>query len=250
MKLIDVYRKVLSEKIIIENEIYSEDIMLEPTMKSISEVVKSHPNYKPKMLMRGTFEIYDNPHITSLEGSPSEIEGTFAITNSNNIESLAGAPKKVDKFECIGSNKLKKMVGCPSIVKNLTITECNNIESLDGCPEQVVFFTIMNAKIKDLSGGPRMVFEDYDCGENHELVSLKGIPRLIAGKLYLGGLPKLKSISHLWECKFSDISYDHDMDVDAKLALSIMKMHKNRGTKNYIEVIKDARAEGVEDFFK
>ena len=66
------------------------------------------------VIVTGDFWCFGN-QLTSLAGSPKEVEGCFCC-QFNNLTSLKGAPQKVyGSFYC-NDNKLTSLVGAPKVV--------------------------------------------------------------------------------------------------------------------------------------
>jgi hypothetical protein len=60
---------------------------------------------------------FEGTQISSLEGSPREVQGFFDCSYCPNLTSLEGAPDYVrDSFYCTGNSKLKSLKGGPKMV--------------------------------------------------------------------------------------------------------------------------------------
>ena len=123
--------------------------------------------------MGGNFNCRDH-QLTSLKGSPEEIDGAFECSD-NELTSLAGAPRKVGgNFLCV-SNKLTSLEGAPRKINGTFSCTSNKLTSLKGGPDEVsgIFYCINN-KLTSLGGAPKIVGRDFKCNQNH-LTSLEGI---------------------------------------------------------------------------
>ena len=77
--------------------------------------------------------------LTTLEGSPKEIDGNFSCSHCYSLTSLEGAPEKVKKnFMCLCCNSLTSLKGAPEKVdENFNCSYCPNLTSLEGAPKEV-----------------------------------------------------------------------------------------------------------------
>lgn len=108
------------------------------------------------------------------------VDGDF-ICADNPITSLEGSPTEVDGFCCIGT-EIKNLVGGPKIVKTNYACNGNQLESLEGSPENVgESFICMDAGLKSLKGGPKTVGGFFDCSWNN-LKSFDGAPKKVGGE--------------------------------------------------------------------
>lgn len=69
---------------------------------------------------------FEGTQISSLEGSPREVQGFFDCSYCPNLKSLEGAPDFIrDSFYCTGNQKLKSLKGGPKHVgESLYCTDC------------------------------------------------------------------------------------------------------------------------------
>ena len=103
---------------------------------------------KLKEITNGLFEFgtiygsvdFEGTQISSLEGSPREVQGFFDCSYCPDLKSLEGAPDYVrDSFYCTGNSKLKSLKGGPKMVDGgFYCTDCG---------KQFKEKDIMNAKI-------------------------------------------------------------------------------------------------------
>lgn len=99
----------------------------------------------------------DHNKLTSLTGSPKEVDGRVSFAH-NNLMSLKDSPKKVSKdFICM-NNKLTSLIGAPKEVGGHFVCVANNLTSLEGASKNV--------------GGT------FDCS-NNKLTNLKDIHKII-----------------------------------------------------------------------
>ena len=128
-----------------------------------------------------------NNRLTSLEGSPREIEFNFQC-QSNYLKNLIGAPQKVGFwFVCSKQNEgLTSLEGAPREVGGGFDCSQNNLTSLAGAPREVG----MNYKSpspgipNDFFGKAENVkMISFDCGTNN-LTSLAGAPQKVGGNFY------------------------------------------------------------------
>ena len=83
----------------------------------------------------GNFRCYDN-HLTTLEGSPREVEGSF-ICFSNRLTTLEGSPREVGgHFDC-SRNQLTTLEGSPREIGERFDCSYNLLTTLDGVPREV-----------------------------------------------------------------------------------------------------------------
>ena len=156
----------------------------------------------------GTFSCYELTNLVSLEGSPRIVKGNFGcgfcngltslvgapeevtsdcnVNYCNGLTSLVGAPKKVKNIKCCNNEKMKSLKGAPEAVSGyFDCCDCPSLTSLEGAPKIVGnFFTCCRCtSLTSLVGAPEEVndFYCYGCG----LTSLKGLPKLIKGDLYI-----------------------------------------------------------------
>lgn len=89
--------------------------------------------------IRGSVD-FEGTQISSLEGSPREVQGFFDCSYCPNLKSLAGSPDYVrDSFYCTGNSKLKSLKGGPKMVDGgFYCTDCG---------KQFKEKDVMNAKI-------------------------------------------------------------------------------------------------------
>ncbi len=90
--------------------------------------------------------------LTSLEGSPIEINGIFNCS-LNNLTNLVGSPKKINGvFTC----------------------SFNNLVDLKGRPKKIgINFSCRNNKLISLEGAPKEIKNIFDCRNNPKLKNIK-----------------------------------------------------------------------------
>lgn len=150
-----------------ENDLISEvdDELLKQSIYNIyDEKYITHIDIKDKKAyIRGTLQVKDKRHITTLEipgltiarlsgdfhcgwcrklislkGSPEEVYGNFTCDFCYNITSLEGAPEKVSGFfNCNNCHELTTLDGAPKKTKAFNCSECDQLKTLDGAPEKV-----------------------------------------------------------------------------------------------------------------
>ena len=136
--------------------------------------------------------------ITSLEGSPKEVDGNFDCSR-NQLTSLEGAPQNVvGNFNC-RDNQLTSLKGGPQEVGGIFDCSDNKLTSLEGCPQKVGslycgsnYFTSLEGapqkvngnlicvcgQLTSLEGCPKEIGRSFDC-RNNQLTSLEGCPKEI-----------------------------------------------------------------------
>ena len=88
----------------------------------------------------GNFIVSDN-RLTSLEGSPTDVEGSvFAARNQ--LETLEGGPVMVDGDFKVDNNKLKNLKGLPKHITGDLHINMNPLESLEGAQDTSVGGTV------------------------------------------------------------------------------------------------------------
>ena len=88
----------------------------------------------------GDFIVSDN-RLTSLEGSPTDVEGSvFAARNQ--LETLEGGPVMVDGDFKVDNNKLKNLKGLPKHITGDLHINMNPLESLEGAQDTSVGGTV------------------------------------------------------------------------------------------------------------
>ena len=88
----------------------------------------------------GDFIVNDN-RLTSLEGSPTDVEGSvFAARNQ--LETLEGGPVMVDGDFKVDNNKLKNLKGLPKDITGDLHINMNPLESLEGAQDTSVGGTV------------------------------------------------------------------------------------------------------------
>ena len=88
----------------------------------------------------GDFIVNDN-RLTSLEGSPTDVEGSvFAARNQ--LETLEGGPVMVDGDFKVDNNKLKNLKGLPKHITGDLHINMNPLESLEGAQDTSVGGTV------------------------------------------------------------------------------------------------------------
>lgn len=155
-------------------------------------------------------------------------------------------------WEKIGGNRMR-----PFEVPKSTTSIVDFINSDDNyhhfplnCHTFVGVFDLSGTKIESLVGSPRIIEGSFTCRDCYKLTSLKGIPRKITESITLFGCSHIKSLKPLWECDYKKINSNNILVYDLVQAFNILAYHKKNKTKNYLEVMKDARDMGIEDYFK
>ena len=133
----------------------------------------------------GDFIVNDN-RLTSLEGSPTDIEGSvFAARNQ--LETLEGGPVMVDGDFKVDNNKLKNLKGLPKDITGDLHINMNPLESLEGAQDTSVGGTVFVQKYpKDRELFPMAA--DYEFLEKDNVIAAfkhigKGLGR---GELHPG----------------------------------------------------------------
>lgn len=151
-------------------------------------------------------------YLKNLLGSPKYTKQSYQIVDANSLNSLEGSPEKVGTSYELEGCGIKNLINItPYIEKTLFVTQCHNIENFKGIKY---------------------------CGAGIEITLCKNI----------------KTIKHLWDMKFNKTASNpirsESVSPELSNALGIMSEHLKNGTKNYLEVMRDAKSEGVEDYFK
>jgi hypothetical protein len=181
--------------------------------------------------LENLFSNLDNKGLTSLEGSPKQVE-VFDVSR-NNLKNLIGGPQKVKRYFAY-SNKLESLEGSPYEVDYFNISG-NNLKNLVGGPKKVKehYFVSFN-KLESLEGSPEEV-SYFDISYNPTLRNTDGIPRKI-GKLYVDGT--IRSVSQFTkypEC-VGEIIFDSTVPIeDVKKIISNIKevQYVHVGDKKY-----------------
>ena len=127
--------------------------------------LKEFPSFIQFGVVKGFFDCSYN-NLTSLKGSPKEVDGDFDC-GSNKLITLEGAPKEVSgSFDCC-SNKLTSLEGSPREVKGFFDCSYNQLTSLKGSPKKVGgFFACGHNSLRDLKGSPNKVEGCFNCIKN------------------------------------------------------------------------------------
>ena len=148
---------------------------------------------KQQDTISGNFICIDK-QLTSLEGSPTEVDGDFFCGN-NKLASLEHAPTSVGRDFFCESNQLVSLEGAPTSVGGNFFCGRNQLTSLAGAPTVVGrgFYCGSN-QLVSLAGAPTVVGRGFYC-YNNKLTSLEGIHKQIKkinGKFHATGM-KLES---------------------------------------------------------
>jgi hypothetical protein len=123
------------------------------------------------------FTCKSNQRLTTLEGSPEEVESVFDCTYCSKLRSLKGAPKKVDYFICKKCKGLKNLKYCTPDADVLDCSECENLISLEGAPKNANWVYCSDCKsLKSLKHSPKKVNGNYKCDGCTSLKDLEGAP--------------------------------------------------------------------------
>ena len=112
-------------------------------------ILKFFPN-----LVLFNSSLLEDKQLTSLEGSPQEMDGHFDCSD-NYLTSLKGSPQKINgTFDC-RCNKLTSLEGGPKKVRGNFWCSGNELTSLEGALEYVGgTFECFNNKLTSLEGAP------------------------------------------------------------------------------------------------
>jgi len=166
--------------------------------------------------LENLFSNLDNKGLTSLEGSPKNVE-VFDVSR-NKLKNLIGGPKKVRRYFA-HSNQLESLKGSPEEVDYFNVS-CNNLKNLLGGPKIVkVYYVVSFNQLESLEGAPEEV-SCFDVSYNPTLKNTDGIPKRI-GKLYVDGT--IHSVSQFTEYPkhVGEIIFDNKISIeDIKLIVS------------------------------
>jgi hypothetical protein len=85
--------------------------------------------------------LVNNNELTSLKGSPTDVEGSVFAAN-NQLETLEGGPSTVDGDFKVDRNNLKNLKGLPEEISGDLHINMNPLESLEGAERTVVGGTV------------------------------------------------------------------------------------------------------------
>lgn len=169
------------------------------------------------------------------DGRPVKVSECYAkdvyIQNNPNLVNLINCPKRVTSiFVVEKNNTLESLEGAPLWVHGMFLNELPNLSSLKYIP--------------DIKTGLRI-------GNCALLENFKYIPKGIRSLYIHGNMNNIKNISHLWDTNIKNISLDETFKMKNEVyeALKIFHDAREQGIKNYIQVVKMAREQGLEDFF-
>jgi Leucine-rich repeat (LRR) protein len=157
----------------------------------------------PSSFVKGNFICDDNllGLGTGLKYGPEEVQGTYNCSG-NKLASLDGIATLIGPRLTMDSNRLTSLKGLPTSIlnnnKSLSFNE-NRISSLEGYGfESVEFFEFFfsNNNVTLLRGGPTIVQTSYDCTSNL-ITSFEGGPTHVGRNFYAMGLKNLKSLKGL-----------------------------------------------------
>jgi hypothetical protein len=135
-----------------------------------------------KLNSDGTLDVYrdvylQNKFLNKLPLKFGKVEGNFFI-NDNKIKSLIGCPTIVSGgFYCYG-NKIKSLIGSPKVVEFDFDCSDNKLTSLEGSPEKVRSFFCNDNELTSLIGGPLIIDNYYQCFNNN-ITTFLGFPNFI-----------------------------------------------------------------------
>jgi hypothetical protein len=150
-----------------------------------------------------------NNKLTSLVGSPFEVDGYFYCQN-NQLTTLKGAPQVVNgTFNC-SHNKLTNLKGSPREVDGIFDCSYNLLTNLEGGPESVLSaYNCNNNQINTLKSTSFISLgENFNCA-NNQLANLEGVPSVIEGSLDCSNnnISSLDFLPHVVKEDF-DLSYN------------------------------------------
>lgn len=150
-----------------------------------------------------------NNKLTSLVGSPFEVDGYFYCQN-NQLTSLKGAPQVINgTFNC-SHNKLTSLEGAPREVDGIFDCSYNMLTNLDGGPDSVLSaYNCNNNQINTLKNTSFISLgESFNCA-NNLLTSLEGVANVIEGSLDCSNnqIQSLRFLPHMVKEDF-DLSYN------------------------------------------
>jgi len=96
--------------------------------KSVKDIFGDMSN----KVYKDSFSCSYDSNLTSLKGSPKEVQGDFYCTFCKKLETLEGSPEKVQGiFYCDSNPNLKSLKGAPKYVGDFDCSICPKITSLD-----------------------------------------------------------------------------------------------------------------------
>lgn len=165
--------------------------------------------------------IHHNDYLENYKGGPLIINTKFVIEECSNFKQLGVQLKHVGT--------------------HMTFNNCNDLISLAGCPSKIGgTFSVMEANfLTSLKGMPKSLGSDnsIDYGKNNNCC-------------FIAGCTNLNSIKELWDVNTHGRKIYCFNNDDYREAVNVLNFHKERGTKNFLELIRDARSNGCEDYFK
>jgi hypothetical protein len=88
------------------------------------------------------------------------LENLFSNLDNKGLTSLEGSPENVEFFD-VSCNKLKNLIGGPKKVRRY-FAYSNQLESLEGSPEEVSYFVVSyNPTLKNTDGIPKRIGKLY-----------------------------------------------------------------------------------------
>lgn len=162
------------------------------------------------------------------------------------------AYKDINKLSVKDCQNLESMKGCPTKLTTLEFQDCPSLTTLEYSPKEISRYVIGSSSIRDLTGiSP--VITNLDIIECYHLTSFKGIKTVHELTTYY--TPHIKTLKHLWEANIIgklDICNTKSNEAEDMIhkAAEILWYYKRKGEKNFLKVIKDARENEVEEYFK
>jgi len=124
-------------------------------MKNRLESLEGSPR-----IIKGYFDIANNPTLKSLEGGPEEIRGYFDCSETG-ITSLKGCPKFVNgTFDCSDTN-ITSLEGMPEKIRNGSNFYCKNPNLTPEGMVPCLFSDLKNVTFKDIGTDLAMVLEKF-----------------------------------------------------------------------------------------
>ena len=121
----------------------------------------------------GDFIVSDN-RLTSLEGSPTDVEGSvFAARNQ--LETLEGGPVMVDGDFKVDNNNLKNLKGLPKYISGDLHINDNPLESLEGAQDTIVDGTVFVQKEPRFANNPNWILHKDNVIDAFKRIG-KGLP--------------------------------------------------------------------------
>lgn len=160
---------------------------------------------------------------------------------------------KVKKYTVSHCPNISTLINSPRVVNGLMeVISCESLTSLEGAPIQVMGLVLSDLpELKTLQHIPHVI-GGLEIDYLPSLTSFKYLPKSVGNFTISGHIPYLKSIKEIFDIDIAGhfTLTRNGMEDELYQALTLMKEHKNKGTKNYLEIMKDARIKGLEGYFK